>query len=152
VWLSGEKDCGVPISFWLAVYFVLISFESILKEMRDRMSESPYWYTAHRGLKKAIQNGSIILREVLETVWVIYGLFLYNDDKATGCDKENETFMWFIWAFLCIGVIKMACFGLLVLFATFVFARNCLMRKRQRNASIDIVRGLSNVKFSALMN
>jgi hypothetical protein len=129
IWLGKEESCGIPLSFWLAISFLLTSLEIILKEMRERMSDSPYWHSAHRGLKKAIQNGTIVLREIMETAWVIYGLCIYNNESAAQCEEKNQTYVWGMWALLAVGVVKMVCFGLLVLIGLFVFIRGAFRRK-----------------------
>lgn len=85
VGLSKEEACSIPLTFWLAIHCLLTMLEILVKEMRERMNESPYWYTANRRLRKAIVNGSIILREVLEASWCVYGLVIYNSQPAESC-------------------------------------------------------------------
>lgn len=60
--------------------------------------------------------------------------------------------MWVMWLFLALGTIKLVLFGFLVLTVLTVYTRGLWRRKMQQNAALDIVRSLSNVKFSALLN
>lgn len=131
---------------------MLLCTETLCMEMRERMSHCPYWYILHRRAKKIIGNASIILKELVEQVWVWYGLALYYSPEAEGCSEKNETYIWCMGFFLILGCIKMVCFALIVIVAILYVVLRKHRRGQERNRSLEIVRGLSNVKFSALIN
>lgn len=81
---TDNKGCGIPLSPWLGVYFIMLMFETWQIEMRQRMSDSHYW-NARRKVRKIIVNGGIILKETFDLAWIIYGSTLYWSDAAKGC-------------------------------------------------------------------
>jgi hypothetical protein len=62
---------------WLSINFLILSFNIWMQEVRERMGESPFWFTSHRKAKKIIHNGSILFTELLQQAWVVYGSIIY---------------------------------------------------------------------------
>ena len=120
-----------------------------MQEVRERMGESPFWFTSHRKAKKLIHNGSIIFTELLQQAWVVYGSCIYWSEDSEGCDTNYK---WVMLMYLVIGYLKMICFLGIVLLVLVWFIMGKLQKNRRRDLSLGIIRGIASVKFSALMN
>lgn len=107
---------------------MLLCAETVLMEMRERMSQCPFWYVSHRRAKRIIGNGSIVGKELIEQCWVMYGLVLYYSPDAEGCSEKNETYIWCMGFFLILGCIKMVVFSLLIVVAILYV----ILRKHRR--------------------
>lgn len=120
-----------------------------MQEMRERMGESPFWFTSHRKAKKIIHNGSILFTELLLQAWVVYGSVIYWSEDSKEC---NTNYSWVMLMYLIVGYLKMVMFlGIVLLVIIWVIMRK-LQKNRHRDLSLGIIRNIASVKFSALMN
>jgi hypothetical protein len=56
---------------------ILLASDIWLQEVRERLSNSYYWHTEHRKVRKAFNNMSVILSELAQQIWFIKGAALY---------------------------------------------------------------------------
>ena len=126
--------------------------EQILSELRERMADSNYWCMIRPKLKKIFTHGSVIIKEIFEIAFVIYGAVILWSKSGDACWDNNQEYMWCMEIFILIGLVKL--FIVLVMTSLIVYIKlsRRLNSVKERNALVDILKGISNVKFSALMN
>lgn len=146
---SDDKECGIPVTTWLGVYFFMLMFEVWQTEMRQRMSDSHYW-NSRRKLKKVLVNGGIIIKEMFDLAWVIYGSTLYWSEAAKGCGKNGSGFMTVMFLFIFLGLIKIFLFVVVLVVIGYIMVQRKLKKRNDRLASVDVLRSLQSVRFNAL--
>lgn len=143
-----EVTCGIPVSIWLGIYFLVTLVEILLSELRERMDDSNYWRILRPKLKKIFTLGSVIILGIFETTFVIYGAVQLGSKFGDACWINNEHYMWAMLIFVMLGILKV----FIVLVMTSVVVYITVSRKynilKEKNALVDILKGVSNVKFS----
>ena len=146
---SDIKKCSIPLGFWLAGVFTFVTIETLNVEMRDRMNSSLYWDT-RRGAKKWILTVIGVTKELSELAWMIWGATMYFSSESDGCADENWGFMFLMLFFLIYAALKIVIIFVAIGVACFFCYRRQRQRYNERAASSDILRSLSQVKYSAL--
>ena len=141
--------CQIPLTTWLSVYFFLLCIETMTMEYRGRMHNSPY-YQHYRLRRKIIQNGMVVVKEVCEALWVIYGITLYYSDKEQGCADENRGFIIIMAMFLLLGVLKLVLFVIVLGIMIYITVQSKLRKRSQRNASVQVLRSIQKIRFRSL--
>jgi len=121
VLLVDTPGCHIPLTTWLSVYFMLLCVETMTVEYRGRMNNSPY-YQHYRTCRKVIQNGMVVVKEICEAFWVIYGITLYYSDEEKGCSDENRGFIIIMAMFLILGVLKLVLFIVVLVIMIYIYA------------------------------
>lgn len=116
---SDDGKCGIPLCFWLGVYFTMLMFETWLMEMRERMADSNYWHT-RRTLRKWLTNGTIIAKELFDLGWIIYGSTLYWSKDADSCTNESNGFITIMFLFILMGFFKLLIFALVLFILIYI--------------------------------
>ena len=149
VLLVDTPGCQIPLTTWLSVYFFLLCVETMTVEYRGRMSNSPY-YQHYRRRRKIIQNGMVVVKEICEAVWVVYGITLYYSDGAKGCSDENRGFIIIMAMFLLLGVLKLVLFLVVIGIMVYIAVQSRIRRKKRRNASVQVLRSIQKIRYRSL--
>lgn len=112
---SNVRSCKAPVNMWISVYFLLLICNIFFCELRERMNESLYWVTRHRGLKKIFNISTIFLKELMEQFWIGYGCTIYWSKDAEDCSQQPGNYMWCMLLFLIMGFLKLAVFLVIIL-------------------------------------
>ena len=147
--VTNQPGCDIPLGLWLSVQFIFLILEGCTVEMRERMASSVYW-SENRTRKKWIIGTVVALKEVSEVSWQIYGATLYFSKQADGCSSENSGLMVVFVLFLILGAFKLILVLVVLGILAFVAVSDRLRRRRQKDASKDILRSLAKIKYSAL--
>ena len=89
-------------------------------EMRERLADSNYWQT-RRKVRKIISNGTIIVKECFDLGWIIYGSILYWSPAAKGCSNDNTGFIFIMFLFIIIGLLKIILFVVVLGIIVYIF-------------------------------
>ena len=147
--VTDQPSCGIPLARWLSFQFFFMILESYTVEMRERMGHSVYW-NENRTRKKWVIGIIVFIKEVCEVSWQIYGLTLYLSKESDGCSEENQGLVIILVLFLVLGAFKLLLIFIVLLVFFIASMSQRLRRKREKNASKDILRSLGRIKYSAL--
>ena len=146
------KTCDpTPVKRWIGVYFMVITAELFIQEMKDRMSESLYWQT-NRRFRKRLTYFIAITKEIVDYIWIVYGIMIFwtGPPRPDKCTNEFYFTFWMINLFIVLGLMKLALYGFVALVFLYIAIQRCRARQNERRQSVDILRSLSRVRFSAL--
>jgi len=87
VLINDFSGCEISLKFWLFVMVLQMAIETMLQELRERINFSDYWRERPK-MKKAIVIAPIVLRELCEFGWLIYGNILYFSEEAGSCNEK----------------------------------------------------------------
>jgi len=87
--------------------------------MRERINFSDYWRERPR-LKKAIVLTPMIIRELCEFSWLIYGNVLYFSDESESCSKKYGGYMFVMFLFLLIGYCKIILYAVIIAIVSYM--------------------------------
>lgn len=117
--------------------------------MRERLNNSDYWMI-HRKAKKIISSTTMIVKELIELAWIIFGMNLYWSDKADGCSKDNRGPMLIMILFIILGILKIILFTIVVIIVIYALVQSRMKKRKEKSRSKQILRSLKNMQFSSL--
>lgn len=143
-------DCDTKLHVWLAVQCFITTFEQLLQEFRERITNSTYWED-RRTMLNVLKNSSTLLGEALHLGWWIYGQFVYYSPEAYECSDSDSELMDFMSILLLLQTFKVILFGLALLVVALYVC--CKYRKdsHARDQSKGIIRSLVAMKYHSLV-
>lgn len=82
-------------------------------------------------MKKAIVFTPIVLREIGEFAWLIYGNVLYFSKEADTCNEKQGGYMFVMFLFLLVGYCKMVLYIMIIAIVSYL---GCTRMQRRRQS------------------
>ena len=92
----------------------------------------------------------VVVKEICEAIWVVYGITLYYSDASKGCSDENRGFIIIMAMFLLLGVLKLILFIVVIGIMIYIAVQSRIRRKKRRNASVQVLRSIQKIRYRSL--
>ena len=92
----------------------------------------------------------VVIKEICEAIWVVYGITLYYSDDAKTCTEQNRGFIIIMAMFLLLGVLKLILFVVVIGIMIYIAVQSRIRRKKRRNASVQVLRSIQRMRYRTL--